>query len=202
MRQGKERVSEGVRAHCELSDHLAQRLGLGTAVRAGLQAAFEQWNGDGLPNGWSGERIPLAARIVFVARDVEVLYGLGGAECVRRRFDVGAGRPTTRPWRMPARPQRQRCWPYWSPSPWAGVLEREPGEPLRVSEGRVTGMLESFADFVDMKSPFTAGHSRAVAAIAAAAVPNADAVRCNELRWSTISGAFLSRTASGTNRAG
>ena len=79
-RGGKERVREGVRAHCELGDHLAQRLGLGAGVRAGLQAAFEQWNGEGLPNGWTGEQIPLSARVVFMSRDIEVLHRLGGAE--------------------------------------------------------------------------------------------------------------------------
>jgi hypothetical protein len=52
MREGGERGHEGVRAHCELSEHLAIRLGLTPGVRAGLQAAFEQWNEQGLPNGW------------------------------------------------------------------------------------------------------------------------------------------------------
>ena len=54
MRVGKERAREGIRAHCELSEQLAIRLGMTPGVRAGLQAAFEQWNGQGLPNGWTG----------------------------------------------------------------------------------------------------------------------------------------------------
>jgi HD-GYP domain-containing protein (c-di-GMP phosphodiesterase class II)/DNA-binding CsgD family transcriptional regulator len=177
MRQAKQRAGEGIRAHCELSDHLAQRLGLGTGVRDGLQAAFEQWNGDGLPNGWSGERIPLAARIVFVARDVEVLYRLGGAERVQETVRGRSGAaydPAVANACMASMAEVPTI--LESASPWTEVLEREPAERLRVSESRVNGVLEAFADFVDMKSPFTAGHSRAVAAIAAAAVPNGDAV--------------------------
>ena len=38
MRAGKERARDGIRAHCELSEHLAIRLGLAPGVRAGLQA--------------------------------------------------------------------------------------------------------------------------------------------------------------------
>ena len=86
---GSERMREGVRAHCELGENLAQRLGLGRGVRDGLQAAFEQWNGGGMPNGWAGDWIPLSARIVFLARDAEVLARLSGVErtnvAVRRR---------------------------------------------------------------------------------------------------------------------
>src|SRR5439155_24785447 len=40
LRAGKERAREGIRGHCELSEHLALRLGLGAGVRASLQAAF------------------------------------------------------------------------------------------------------------------------------------------------------------------
>ena len=89
MRSGRSRAREGVRAHCELGENLAQRLGLAAGVRAGLAAAFEQWNGQGFPNGLAGDAIPLAARVVFLARDVEVLHrqlGLEGATArVRKR---------------------------------------------------------------------------------------------------------------------
>jgi hypothetical protein len=83
MRRGRDMVREGLRAHCEVGESLAQRLSLSPGVRVGLGAAFEQWNGQGLPNGLSGEQIPLAARIVFLARDLEVLHRLRGSEDTR-----------------------------------------------------------------------------------------------------------------------
>jgi hypothetical protein len=52
-------------------------------VRASLAAAFEQWTGHGLPEGRSGEAIPVAARVVQLARDVEILNRLGGTGAVR-----------------------------------------------------------------------------------------------------------------------
>src|SRR5258708_27923724 len=51
-------------------------------------------------------------------------------------------------------------------SPWDAVLEREPEPHPWVPESRLDPTLEAFADFVDMKSPFTAGHSREGAALA------------------------------------
>jgi len=170
IRAGKERAREGVRAHCELSEHLALRLGLGAGVRTGLQAAFEHWNGQGLPNGWTGEQIPAPARIVFVARDIEILHRLGGLDraldAVRRRrgasydpavADVFVGAASDVLGRLE------------TSSPWEAVLDQEPGARPSVLEHRLDTVLEAFADFVDLKSPFTVGHSRALAELAAAA---------------------------------
>src|SRR5258708_12628884 len=56
-------------------------------------------------------------------------------------------------------------------SPWDAVLEREPEPHPWVPESRLDPTLEAFADFVDMKSPFTAGHSREVAALASEPSP-------------------------------
>jgi HD-GYP domain-containing protein (c-di-GMP phosphodiesterase class II)/DNA-binding CsgD family transcriptional regulator len=48
-------------------------------------------------------------------------------------------------------------------------MEVEPEPRAHVGESGLDGVLEVFADFVDLKSPFTLGHSRGVAALAAAA---------------------------------
>jgi HD-GYP domain-containing protein (c-di-GMP phosphodiesterase class II) len=49
---------------------------------------------------------------------------------------------------------------------WVAVIDAEPGlrEPLAV--GRLETTLEAIADFTDLKSPWTVGHARAVAALA------------------------------------
>jgi HD-GYP domain-containing protein (c-di-GMP phosphodiesterase class II) len=170
MRTGKNRIRDGVRAHCELGERLAQRLGLTVGVRAGLQAAFEQWNGQGFPNGLRGEQIPLSARIVFIARDVEILHRLDGSErvlaAVRSRsgaaYDPAVAEAVLRnPTELFAQAE--------SVSPWDEVLQREPPPQPVIAERRVDPVLEAFADFVDLKSPFTTGHSREVAILAAQA---------------------------------
>ena len=172
MRNGKERLREGVRAHCELSEHLAQRLGLSVGVRAGLQAALEQWSGQGLPNGLKGEQIPLSARIVFVARDVEILYRLGGSDRVLAAMRTRSGfayDPAVAEAVVQNAPDLTAL--AESVSPWDEVLQREPPPQPVIAESRAEPVLEAFADFVDLKSPYTPGHSREVASLAARATP-------------------------------
>src|SRR5207249_4534804 len=45
---------------------------------------------------------------------------------------------------------------------WDAVLAAEPQLQALVPEDGVDGVLEAIADFADLKSPFTIGHSRAV----------------------------------------
>lgn len=169
---GRETGREGLRAHCELGESLAQRVGLSAGVRAALAAAFEHWNGTGAPNGLARDAIPIAARIVFVARDVDVLLRLGGrarvVEAVRARSGAAYD------------PQVASAFldhvdgvlaALEADSPWEAALEREPAPRPHVPETRLDSVLEAFADFVDVKTPFTSGHSRGVAALAATARP-------------------------------
>jgi HD-GYP domain-containing protein (c-di-GMP phosphodiesterase class II) len=167
---GRDKVRIGVRAHCELAENLALRLGLSAGVRAGLAAAFEQWSGQGMPNGLAREAIPLPARIVLVARDLEVLQRQGGGElvklAVRKRRGVAYDPAVA-----------ESCLQHTDEllplaeiqSPWDEVLRQEPEPRPWIPEGRVDAVLEVFADFVDLKSPFTAGHSRQVSRWAATA---------------------------------
>jgi HD-GYP domain-containing protein (c-di-GMP phosphodiesterase class II)/DNA-binding CsgD family transcriptional regulator len=167
---GRERIRGGVRAHCELAENLALRLGLSPGVRAGLSAAFEQWSGQGLPNGLAGEAIPLSARIVFVARDLEVLQRQVGEgpvkSAIMKRGGVAYDPAVAE---VCLRQLAELLALAEIHSPWDEVLRQEPEPRPWIPEGRVEAVLEVFADFVDLKSPFTAGHSREVAHWAAAA---------------------------------
>lgn len=178
LTRGRARIAEGLRAHCELADGVAAGLGLPASVRAGLLAAFEQWDGSGLPNRLAGEAIPLAARVAFVARDAEVLgreVGADGlrAEIIRRRrraYDPAVADA------LLAGPEAILA-ETTTATPWTVVLTREPGPVRRVAANGLDDALALFADFVDLKSPFTVGHSRGVAALVAAAAPDDVAVR-------------------------
>lgn len=169
---GRKTGREGVRAHCELAENLAQRIGLPDGVRAGLEAAFEHWNGQGAPNALHGEAIPLAARVVFVARDVEILRRLLGPEqmlsAVRRRRGATYDPAVASAFLEHSGDVLAAAQ---TPSPWEAALSREPEPRPWVTEARLDSVLGAFADFADVKSPFTPGHSRGVAALAAAARP-------------------------------
>jgi HD-GYP domain-containing protein (c-di-GMP phosphodiesterase class II) len=179
MRAGRQRAREGVLAHCELAETLAHRLGLSAAVRAGLGAAFEQWSGSGFPNGLSGEVIPMTARIVFLARDAEVLQRQGGIDLVLRAVRSRAGvayDPAVAHVFLAGAADLLKS--VETSSPWDDVLGREPEPRPWVPGGRLNTVLGVFADFVDLKSPYTAGHSREVAALAADAGGDSGATLC------------------------
>jgi response regulator RpfG family c-di-GMP phosphodiesterase len=123
---GKQRLRAGLQAHCEVAETLATRLGLSDGVRAGPGTAFEQWNGTGLPNGLSGEAIPLSARIVFLAHDVEIMYRAGRADRVAQAVRARRGAAYA-----PALADQvlkhldDLVAPLEVASPWAEVLRRE-----------------------------------------------------------------------------
>ena len=52
---------------------------------------------------------------------------------------------------------------------WGAVIDAEPGLTSPLPDDALDGALEAIADFVDIKSPFTLGHSRGVAELAARA---------------------------------
>ena len=172
---------EGVRAGCEMAEHLAARIGLPDGVRRGLATAFETWAGTGFPNGLRGEDIALSSRIVFVARDAEVLQRIGGREHVRSALKSRGGRaydPNIA--QVFAKHLDELLGAADRASPWHEVIENEPEPHPWVPESRLQATLEAFADFVDLKSPFTAGHSRGVALLASAHGNN------REMRWAGL----------------
>ena len=84
------RGARSLSAHCEVGSRLAARLGLGDGVVGALAHAYERWDGRGIPDGLAGEAIPVAVRVVVVARDAVLLQRLpaqrsaGGAAAAPR----------------------------------------------------------------------------------------------------------------------
>jgi len=171
-------VSEAARAHCEMAEHLAVRLGLPAGVRRALGDENVRWDGLGAPRGFSRNDIPISARIVFVARDAEVMHREGGSQLLRASLKARTGRaydPAV------AGTLLQHADAVMSAievnSAWEAVLHREPEPHPWVPESRLESVLETFADFVDMKSPCMAGHSRGVAALAGGASADGKSLR-------------------------
>lgn len=155
---------------CEVGEMLTRRLNFGPAVRDALRYTFERWNGHGFPNGASGETIPLAMRVVHLSHDMEAIGRLfsparaieAAAERSGRTYDPAlaalfvahGGRWFDRLAQL---------------EPWDAVLELEP-QPRRLLAGaELDNALEVAADFIDLKSPYMAGHSRRCADLSAEA---------------------------------
>jgi HD-GYP domain-containing protein (c-di-GMP phosphodiesterase class II) len=151
---------DGLAAHCEVGAMLAERLGLDAEVILGLQRAYERWDGRG-PYGLSGEEIPLQVRIAMVSRDADLIARLG--QDVPTRLLQRRGKA----YDPDVVDAFVRLSPRFREVDWDEVVGAEP-EPFTFIED-LDVALTAMADFVDIKSPWTRGHSRRVSELAASA---------------------------------
>jgi HD-GYP domain-containing protein (c-di-GMP phosphodiesterase class II) len=155
---------------CEVAGHLAGHFQLGDGVRRGLAHVFARWDGRGWPPEARGEQVALIARVVHVAQDAAVFHRAGGAsaatDVVRARAG-GAYDPAVADAFLSGAAELLEATEQ--PSLWQAVLDAEPGNRHYLAPEHVTAALEAMADFADLKSPWTAGHSRGVARLAEAA---------------------------------
>ncbi|HEX8997030.1 MAG TPA: HD domain-containing phosphohydrolase [Ktedonobacterales bacterium] len=173
-------------AHCEVAERLAQRLGMSPGVALGVTQVYERWDGKGSPAHARGEAISRAARIVTLARDAELFFRLGGADEAISVIHQRAGTLYD--------PQFCELFRKRAPSLlsaldaatiWESTLAAEPGpRPIMTDSARETA-LRAIADFVDLKSPYTSGHSSGVAALAASAAERLglSAADITHVRW-------------------
>ncbi len=73
-------VVEQMANHCSAAGALADRLGLGADVRAGIEQAYARWDGKGVPSDLEGEGLALSARIAHVAEACEVFERTSGVD--------------------------------------------------------------------------------------------------------------------------
>jgi HD-GYP domain-containing protein (c-di-GMP phosphodiesterase class II) len=153
--------------HCEVAVMLGGRIGLGQTVCDALARAFERWDGRGFPNGQAGHDVPIPVRIAVVARDIEVLTRTLGPQATRATLQRRRGHAYD-PDVVEAflRHDAAILTESQTNDPWRDVLQREPGGPTWVPPNRFDAVLTAFADFADVKTPFTLGHSRGVAELA------------------------------------
>jgi HD-GYP domain-containing protein (c-di-GMP phosphodiesterase class II) len=149
---------------------LAERLGLSADVRDALQQAYERWDGRGQPAGTKGEDVAVSARLMRLARTVEVFFRRSGPEAA-----VEVARDRRGSEFDPALVDlfcdnaAELLDEVATTTSWATVVDAEPALTRTLSAEELDAVLEAIADYVDLKSPFTIGHSRAVADLAAEA---------------------------------
>ena len=154
--------------HCVVTRDFAQRVGLGPEVADPLVQVFERWDGRGRPNRLSGEVIALPARIVQFADVVVPFHRAGGIDAAiamaRQRkgtqFDPGLVDLFCAQANVILEAVEEA-------NSWNMVLAAEPGLRVALMGGELDRALEGIADFTDLKSPYTLGHARGVASLAA-----------------------------------
>ena len=159
-----------VAAICEVGRMLTARLGLPPSVSGLFAYVGERWDGKGDPSGVEGEGIPLAVRIVHVARDAAFQRMLGGwkaaAETVRERAG-GAFDPDVA--RQLADDDDTILSLDEGSSAWKSVVAAEPKPWLWLEGEELDRALHAMGDFADLVSPHLTGHSKRVADLVAAA---------------------------------
>ncbi|GAC1577395.1 MAG: HD domain-containing protein [Candidatus Elarobacter sp.] len=162
-------VSRAVFAgHCEVAQRLAARLGVGPAVVASLGQLYERWDGRGLPHGLKGDAIAPAVRVVTLVQDalaVHDAYGPDAAVAIVRRRRGSAYDPDVADRFCALAPALLLA--FAAEPTWDAVLALEPGPRAMLSDAELHGACIAMADFADLKSPYSLGHSRSVAALAA-----------------------------------
>jgi HD-GYP domain-containing protein (c-di-GMP phosphodiesterase class II) len=159
-------VKHHIAAFCEVARMLTDRLGVVASVGPLFAYVAERWDGNGEPGHARGDEMPLAMRIVHVARDATFQRMLGGPEyalsVVRRRaghafdpevvaalVDDGAG-----------------FLAMGTASAWEEVVACEPRPHTLLGGGSIDRALAAVGDFADLVSPYFVGHSAGVARLA------------------------------------
>ena len=172
---GRRDLDGMVARHAAVATALAERLGLPAEVQEAVGSSYEQWDGKGWPTGLAGERIPVAARLAQFAEFIEVAHRLGGDDAALELAEKRSGLQFD-----PALCAALRDDPDGildgldSAHTWSAVIDAEPSLRVTLTGDAFDRALLAVADFVDLKSPYTLGHARAVAELAAASAEQLD----------------------------
>jgi HD-GYP domain-containing protein (c-di-GMP phosphodiesterase class II) len=167
--EGRRAADSMFENHWQATEGLAKALGFDEVVLGPLSETFERWDGKGLL-GTRGEACPMAARLTILADVVEIYHRTAGVTAA-----VAAARQRSGRQFDPALVEFfAGCAAEVLDGPdtvstWEEVMAAEPGKHRHLAAERLDEVLESVADFVDLKAPHTLGHSRRVAEVAGAA---------------------------------
>ena len=172
--------------HCEVAQRIAERIGLPEEIRENLGQIYERWDGKGLPRGLSGNAVKFPVRVVTMAQDAIALTDNHGFEAVKEMIAKRAGGGYE--------PELVDLFLTHAEKLMAGldgpvdretILALEPAPHSMLDEQACDEAYLAIADMIDMRMPFTFGHSRAVASLADAAgkklgLPASD---IRDVRW-------------------
>ena len=164
-----------VHSHCLSASLLAEEIGLGADVCEALPYAYERWDGSGLPAGAAGSQIPVAMRVAQLADIAEVHHRARGTDATLAEIHRRSGKQFDPAIVEVFAADADDLLPADDEDAWttAAKMAPDPGPPL--TGGELDRLLQAMGDFVDLKCPFTLGHSRAVAEL------TENAARCAEL---------------------
>ncbi len=165
--EGGRIARELIETRCQRGANIARRMRFPEDVARGILDLDEHFDGTGKPDGLSGIDISIHARIALLAQVVDVFYIGGGLHAAQKEIALRSGN-----WFDPelcnaflAVSQDKRFWDRLASTSLQqtviGLAPDRTGETL--DEDYLDEIAAAFADVVDSKSPYTAGHSDRVA---------------------------------------
>jgi HD-GYP domain-containing protein (c-di-GMP phosphodiesterase class II) len=141
-------------------------MGLSADVQIALRFTFERYDGGGLPDGASGDAIPIQTRVGQLADMAEVhhrTFGVDGAIAMASSRRGGQFDPAV----VDVFVAHAEEILADVPDLWDAALREAPDHHQPLDDNSLEALLVVLGDFVDLKCPFTLGHSRATARLAA-----------------------------------
>ena len=189
----------------EAAARLSRRLGASPRVTDALGHAYGRWDGKVFPSLPSAEGLSATARLVHLVHVAQIHHQAGGVEVadavVRQRSGTEFDPELATLWLQNSQDLLRTLS---LDSVWDQALSAEPEPHRRVGPSHLDEISAALADFVDLASPFTRGHSTRVAKLAEAAALNAGWVGrtrqlCGVRARSTTSAWSACRTGSGSS---
>lgn len=165
--RGRHFMLEGLQNTSEVAARFAYRLDRSPRVQDALRFAFERWDGAG-PHGKRRESIPVISRITYASIFLEVFHAVGGRGAAMELARSRRGKDLD-PVVVDAFLRLAKKESFWqgleSASIYTLVRDMEPESPFRYFNAEhLDEAASAFGDFADLKSFYTAGHARRVAA--------------------------------------
>ena len=167
---GRHDLDGMIAQHAALARRLAEELGLSIGVQEAVGAAYEQWDAKGWPGDLAGGEIPVASRLAQIGEFVEVAHRIGGTGAAIALAEKRAGSQFDPTLAVALCANAEMILEDLDAGhTWDAVIGAEPALGVLLSEAEFDRALLAIADFVDLKSPYTLGHARAVSELAAEA---------------------------------
>ncbi len=154
----------------EVAVRLSARLGASPRVTDALRHTYARWDGKvfpGLPQGDDQSPIARLVHLVHVALTYDLIGGTSAADATVRDRSGGEFDPEFA--RLWLQNSHDLMVDSGRESVWDEALAIEPEPHVWVQLAHLDEVCRALADFVDLKSPYTRGHSSAVASLVEAA---------------------------------
>lgn len=163
-------IPEAFAGIAEVAMRLSQRLGASPQVTSAMGHAYARWDGKVFADLPSREALSPIARLVHLVHVAQTYNRVGGADAadsvVRERSGSEFDPQLATLWLETSRAILPSIEGH---SVWEEALSAEPQPHRRVSPAHLDEVVRALADYVDLKSVYTHGHSAGLARLASVA---------------------------------